>query len=167
MKAVKVGLIVVPIAIAGGVIGVMLYDYVARGPGFFLRGIAVAAFWPALLTMLVAARTTGTADGAYFFGSVAQFFYFWGIFNLGARILRAYPMRVQSAGMRWFLTVLAYLGLLCVVGVVAFIIALLLGESHGGLLPDAWRPIAFIVAWISVLVLPVLGAHTVWRRLGV
>lgn len=68
--------------------------------------------------------------------------------------------------MRWSLTILAYLGLLVLVGVVAFIIALLLGESHGGMLPDALRPIAFIAAWASVLVLPVLGARIVWRRLG-
>ena len=157
----------VPIAIAGGFIGVMLYDYVARGPGFFLRGIAVAAFWPALLSMLIVAKTTGTADGVYFFGSVAQFFYVWGIVGLGARIFRVHPLRVRSAGMRWFLTILAYLALLGLVGVVAFIMALLLGESHGGLLPDAMRPIAFIAAWAAVLVLPVLGARTVWRRLGV
>lgn len=166
VKGMKTFLVVLPIAIACGVIGVMLYDYVARGPGFLLRGIAVAAFWPALLSMLVVAKTTGTADGVFFFGSVAQYFYVWGIVSLGARILRAHPPRVQSAGMRWFLTVLAYLGLLCLVGVVALIIALLLGESHGGALPDALRPIAFIFAWASVLVLPVLGARTVWRRLG-
>ena len=36
---------------------------------------------------------------------------------------------MQSAGLRWFLTVLAYLGLLCLVGAVAFIMALLLGEK--------------------------------------
>jgi hypothetical protein len=67
--------------------------------------------------------------------------------------------------MRWCLTVLAYLGLLCLVGVVALFFALLFGESHGGLLPYSLRPIAFILAWAAVLVLPVLGARAVWRRL--
>ena len=67
---------------------------------------------------------------------------------------------------RWLLTALAYLGLLCVVGVAALIFALLLGETHGGLLPDALRPFAFILAWVAVLVLPVLGARAAWRRLS-
>jgi hypothetical protein len=166
MIKIKTSLILLPIAIAGGVMGVVLYDFVAHGSGFFLRGIAVAALWPALLSLL-AVKATGTTDGFYFFGSVAQFFYVWGIFKLGARILRAHPLRVQTAGMRWFLTILAYLGLVCLVGVVALVIALLLAESHSGLLPDALRPYAFVVAWVAVLVLPVLGARTAWHRLGV
>jgi hypothetical protein len=48
----------------------------------------------------------------------------------------------------------------------SLIFALVLGETHGGLLPDPLRPIAFILAWASVLVLPVLGARAVWRRLS-
>ncbi len=74
--------------------------------------------------------------------------------------------RVQLDGMQWFLVVLAYLGLLIVVGIVALLVALLLAETHGGLLPDALRPFAFILAWVAVAVLPVLGARAVWRRLG-
>jgi hypothetical protein len=156
---------VLPIAVAGGVLGSLLYDQVAHGPGFLLRAVAVAALWPALLSILAFAKTTGGA--AYLLACIAQYFYVWGVISLGARILRAHPPRVRSTGMRWFLTGLAYLGLLCLVGVVAFIIALLLGETHGGLLPDALRPIAFVLAWVAVLVLPVLGARAAWRRLGV
>jgi hypothetical protein len=76
-------------------------------------------------------------------------------------------LKAQSGGKRLLLTVLAYLGLLPLVGVVAFVFALLLAETHGGLLPDSLRPVAFVLAWVAVLVLPVMGARAVWRRFGV
>ena len=76
-------------------------------------------------------------------------------------------LKAQSGGKRWLLTVLAYLGLVPVVGVVALFIALVLAESHSGLLPDSLRPIAWILAWVAMLVLPVMGARAVWRRFGV
>lgn len=76
-------------------------------------------------------------------------------------------LKAQSGGKRWLLTILAYLGLLPLVGVMAFVYALVLAETHSGLLPDSLRPIAFIFAWVAVLVLPVMGARAVWRRFGV
>ena len=81
--------------------------------------------------------------------------------------LAAEALNARSGGKRWLLTVLAYLGLLPLVGVTALVFALLLAETHSGLLPDPLRPFAFILAWVAVLVLPVLGARAVWRRFGV
>ena len=72
---------------------------------------------------------------------------------------------MRAASKNALLTILAYLGLLPVVGLPAAVFAFLLGETHGGLLPDPLRPYAFVLAWIAVLVLPVLGARAVWRRL--
>jgi hypothetical protein len=66
--------------------------------------------------------------------------------------------------MRLLLTIAAYLGALVAVAVVAFFVVIFLAGPHAGLLPHALEAVVLILGWLSVLVLPVWAAWTVWRR---
>ena len=43
---------------------------------------------------------------------------------------------------------------------------MLLAGPHGGWLPASMQSIVLVLGWAAVLVLPVLCAVWVWRRLG-
>jgi ABC-type nickel/cobalt efflux system permease component RcnA len=68
--------------------------------------------------------------------------------------------------MRLLLTIATYLATLAVVAVVAFFVVIFLAGPHAGLLPHALEVVVLILGWLSVLVLPFLGAWAAWRRLN-
>lgn len=68
--------------------------------------------------------------------------------------------------MRTVFVVLAYLLTLVAMVVVAFFAVIFLAGPHGGLLPSFFEKPVLAIAWIVVLVLPLLVARRVWRRTG-
>lgn len=67
--------------------------------------------------------------------------------------------------MRLFLTVLTYLGSFIAVAAVTLFAVLFLAGPHAGLLPKPVEVVVIGLGWLVVLILPVLLARTVWRRL--
>lgn len=67
--------------------------------------------------------------------------------------------------MRVLLTIATYLAALAAVAVLAFFAVMFLAGPHAGLLPHALEVVVLILGWLSVLVLPLLAAGAVWRRL--
>jgi protein-S-isoprenylcysteine O-methyltransferase Ste14 len=161
-------LIALPIAIAFSVTGyVLLYEVLERS-GFIGRAIGAVAFWPILLFAWLQIHAKLPETVAFPSAYVLEYLYVWGLVALVARQLRAYAAAGKPVrpGVRVALTVAAYLGLLVVVGLVALVFALLFGESHGGWLPYPLQPFAFFLAFLMELILPILGARAIWRRLS-
>lgn len=68
--------------------------------------------------------------------------------------------------MKKLLTVaLAYLAALAVVTPVSGFAVLVLAGPHAGILPTALEPVAALMGFAAVLILPALIARSVWRRL--
>lgn len=67
--------------------------------------------------------------------------------------------------MRLFLTVLVYLMALIVVAVASFYLVIILAGPHGGLLPSSFETVVLVLGWLLVLVVPILPARWVRRRL--
>ncbi len=63
-------------------------------------------------------------------------------------------------------TAVAYIFSLAVVAALAFFAVLILAGPHAGLLPFWLEPVVLGMGWLAVLVLPVLVARVVWRRIG-
>jgi protein-S-isoprenylcysteine O-methyltransferase Ste14 len=160
-------LIALPIAIAFCVMGFVLLNEVMERSGFIAQAIAAVAFWPLLLFAWLYKNVRLPEIVAFPTAYVLEYLYVWGVVRLVVRQLRAYAAagRPLRPGVRVTLTAIAYLGLLVVVGIVAIVFALLFGESHGGWLPYPLQPIAFILAFLMELILPVMGARAVWRCL--
>ena len=67
--------------------------------------------------------------------------------------------------MRYLATALAYVvGLILVATAVSLAVLYLVGP-HGGLLPRTYYGPAVALGWILVIVLPVMFARWMWRRL--
>ena len=66
--------------------------------------------------------------------------------------------------MRILLTIVAYLGTLVLVSVIAFFAVMTLAGPHGGVLPRAYGSFVLIVGWLAVITLPLWAAWAVWRR---
>jgi hypothetical protein len=67
--------------------------------------------------------------------------------------------------MRMLLTLLTFIVSLCLVAVAAFVIVMVLAGPHAGLLPQWLEACLLAAGWVAVIVLPVLAARTVWRKL--
>ncbi len=67
--------------------------------------------------------------------------------------------------MRFLVTGLVYAASLAGVAVVAFFVVMLLAGPHSGVLPRGVQAVVLMLGWFAVLVLPVLAARAVWRRL--
>lgn len=67
--------------------------------------------------------------------------------------------------MRFLVTGLVYAASLAGVAVVAFFVVMLLAGPHSGVLPRGVQAVVLVLGWFAVLVLPVLAARAVWRRL--
>lgn len=53
-----------------------------------------------------------------------------------------------------------------VVAVVAFVVVMVLAGPHAGLLPQPLEVVVLGLGWVSVLMVPVWAARSVWCRLG-
>jgi len=67
---------------------------------------------------------------------------------------------------RIVLTLIAYLVALAAVAVIAFFAVIFLAGPHAGLLPAWLEAVVLGLGGLAVLLLPVLAARAVWRRLG-
>lgn len=70
-------------------------------------------------------------------------------------------VRPQHLGMRMLLAFLAYAAALAVVAAAAFFAALFLAGPHDGWLPGSWQVVVLPLAWLAILVLPILAARAV------
>ena len=68
--------------------------------------------------------------------------------------------------LRIILSLIAYLVALATVAVIAFFAVIFLAGPHAGLLPGWLEAVVLGLGWLAVLLLPVLAALAVWRRLG-
>lgn len=68
--------------------------------------------------------------------------------------------------MKIFVVFAAGLLTLGVTGISAFVLVMVLTGPRGGLLPPAFQVPLLALAWALVLVLPVLVARAVWRRIA-
>lgn len=68
--------------------------------------------------------------------------------------------------LRVLITAAAYCLTLLVVVAIAFIVVIFVAGPHSGLLPPALEVVVIALGWLGVLILPVLAAWLVWRRLG-
>jgi hypothetical protein len=66
--------------------------------------------------------------------------------------------------MTYALTALAFFAALLVIGVAAFVMVIVLAGPHSDMLPQSLQVMAAIAGWLAVLVLPVLVARGVWKR---
>lgn len=67
---------------------------------------------------------------------------------------------------RVLLTVIAYIGSLAIIAVIAFFVVIFLAGPHSGLLPSWLEGAVLVLGWLAVLIMPVLVARRVWRRFG-
>lgn len=67
--------------------------------------------------------------------------------------------------MKYLLTALAYLLAVVAIAALAFVVVLFVAGPHAGLLPQWLEVVVIVLGWLAILVLPVLLARTVWRRL--
>lgn len=63
-------------------------------------------------------------------------------------------------------TAVAYMVSLAVVAALSFFAVLIFAGPHAGLLPSWLEPVVLGIGWLAILVLPVLVARVVWRRIG-
>jgi len=68
--------------------------------------------------------------------------------------------------MRLLLAALSYLLSLAATAALCFFLVLVVAGPHAGLLPAWLEPVALVAGWLVVLVLPIIIARAVWRRLG-
>lgn len=68
--------------------------------------------------------------------------------------------------MRGLLAFLAYAAAFAVVAPAAFFAALFLAGPHGGWLSGNLQIVVLPLAWLAILVLPILAARAVWLRTG-
>lgn len=68
--------------------------------------------------------------------------------------------------MKALLVALTYLGSLLGVAAASFIVVIVLAGPHAGLLPHWLEAVVLGLGWLAVLILPILAARAVWRRLG-
>jgi hypothetical protein len=163
----RTALVLLPIGAAFAVLGVSLLHYVMNGDGFIGRAMAVAVFWPALLVAWLCTNVQPPDYVVFLVAFVLEYLYLWGLASFAARQFRAHAGQPLRPAVRVLLTVLAYLGLVAIVGVTAVIlVAVVVGDGHDGLLPEATRPVLLTLACLTALILPVLGARALWRRLG-
>lgn len=66
--------------------------------------------------------------------------------------------------MRWVITLAVYLVALLLTAAAAWFLVLLLAGPHAGLLPSFLEVTIIVMAWLLVLLLPVLAARAAWRR---
>ena len=66
---------------------------------------------------------------------------------------------------RIFVVSLVYLLALGVIGFGAFIATFLLVNPHGSLLPEAAAPVVLLLMLAVTIVLPILIARWIWRRM--
>jgi hypothetical protein len=69
--------------------------------------------------------------------------------------------------MRYLATALAYVVALALVAIVTSFAVLYLVGPHGGLLPQSFYIPILSLGWMAVIVLPVLFARWMWRRLRI
>lgn len=67
---------------------------------------------------------------------------------------------------RLFLSALTYLAALALVAAAAIFSVLLIAGPHSDIVPESMKWLVLLVGWVCVLVLPVLVARKVWKRLG-
>lgn len=67
--------------------------------------------------------------------------------------------------MRWATVVGAYVASLLIVAPTAFLAVMLVAGPHSGLLPDWAEGAVLALGWLAVLIVPLLIARAVWRRL--
>lgn len=72
----------------------------------------------------------------------------------------------MATPLRLPLTLLAWLLVLAAVAALALVIVIVVAGPHAGLLPRPLEAVVLAAGWLAVLVLPVLVARAVWRRLG-
>ena len=72
----------------------------------------------------------------------------------------------NTGHMKYALTALTYLVSFALIGVVSFFVVIFLAGPHAGLLPEPLEVFVGIVGLLAVLVLPILVARTVWKRMG-
>lgn len=75
-------------------------------------------------------------------------------------------MKPQGHMLRIVLSLIAYVVALAAVAVIAFFPVIFLAGPHAGLLPGWLEAVVLGLGWLAVLLLPVLAARAVWRRLG-
>lgn len=68
--------------------------------------------------------------------------------------------------MKYALTALTYFVSLALIGVVSFFVVIFFAGPHADLLPEPLEVVVGIVGLLAVLVLPILAARTVWKRMG-
>ena len=68
--------------------------------------------------------------------------------------------------MRWLLALLAWLGSLVLLAPLCFVAAVVLAGPHSSILPSFLQPLVLVLGWAIVLVVPVVVARAVWRRVG-
>jgi hypothetical protein len=67
---------------------------------------------------------------------------------------------------RVLLTLVAYVTSLILIAGVSFVVVIFLAGPHAGLLPHWLEVVVLCLGWLAILVVPVLAAAKVWRRLG-
>ena len=60
----------------------------------------------------------------------------------------------------------AYAASLAIVAPAAFFFAIFLAGPHGGWLPQSMQVVVLPLAWLAIVVLPILAARAVWLRFG-
>lgn len=75
-------------------------------------------------------------------------------------------VRLRGHMLRIVLSLIAYVVALAAVAVIAFFAVIFLAGPHAGLLPGWLEAVVLGLGWLAVLLLPVLAARAVWRRLG-
>jgi hypothetical protein len=68
--------------------------------------------------------------------------------------------------MKYALTALAFVVSSLVIAVMAFFVVIFLAGPHADLLPQPLEVLVGIAGWLAVLVLPILIARSVWKRVG-
>ena len=62
------------------------------------------------------------------------------------------------------ITIGTYLTSLVIVAALAFVAVIFLAGPHAGLLPRWAEMIVILLAWLTVVILPVLAARKAWRH---
>lgn len=83
--------------------------------------------------------------------------------SLGRPLRRAIGKDRQ---MKYTLTAVTFLVSFAVIGVVSFFFVVFLAGLHADLLPEPLEVVVAIVGWLSVLVIPLLVARLVWKRMA-
>lgn len=68
--------------------------------------------------------------------------------------------------LKFVATAIAYIASLAITSLSSFFGVMVLAGPHAGLLPSWLEPVVLGTGWLAVLVVPVLLARVVWRRMG-